>query len=157
MHLQDSIQLGVAALLLSSGFSAAIQDDPTHLYPISIGDYEDATGLRRRDATDFSHLDLQTQSELIYGSAGDHGQLQLANMTLYAPDGLQMILMERFDGLTTAVDCKGVDGTMSLTFKSQQAFDYALQTWSHINEKDESKFLLIANHEGCGPDDERQP
>lgn len=78
-------------------------------------------------------------------------------MTLYAADGLQMILMESFDGLTSAVDCKGDDGTMSLTFNSQQAFDYALKTWNFINDIDDSKFLLIANHEGCGPDDERKP
>ncbi|MDI1486110.1 MAG: hypothetical protein OHK93_004300 [Ramalina farinacea] len=78
-------------------------------------------------------------------------------MTLYAPDGLQMIMMERFEGLTTAVDCKGDDGSMSLTFKSQEAFNYALQTWSYINQNDDDKFLLIANHDGCGPDDQRQP
>ena len=87
----------------------------------------------------------------------DNGQLLLANMTLYAPNGLQMIMMERFEGLTAAVDCKGDDGTMSLTFNSQQASDYAMKSWSHINEKDEDRFLLIANHAGCGPDDERQP
>ena len=78
-------------------------------------------------------------------------------MTLYAPDGLEMIMMERFEGLTTAVDCQGDDGTMSLTFKSQQAYQYALDTWSHINRKDDDRFLLIANHDGCGPDEERQP
>lgn len=78
-------------------------------------------------------------------------------MTLYAPDGLQMIMMERFEGLTSAVDCKGDDGTMSLTFKSPQAFDYALKTWTYVNEKDDNNFLLIANHDGCGPADERQP
>ena len=86
-----------------------------------------------------------------------NGQVLLANMTLYAPDGLQMIMMERFEGLTTAVDCKGDDGSMSLTFKSQEAFNYALQTWSYINENDDDRFLLIANHDGCGPDDQRQP
>ena len=69
----------------------------------------------------------------------------------------QMILLEEFDGLTTAVDCHGDDGMMSLSFKSQDAFNYALKTWNFINEKEESKFLVIANHAGCGPDDQRQP
>ena len=78
-------------------------------------------------------------------------------MTLYAPDGLQMIMMERFESLTSAVDCKGDDGSMSLTFKSKEAYDYALKTWSYINEREEDRFLLIANHEGCGPQDQRQP
>ena len=81
----------------------------------------------------------------------------MANMTLYAPDGLEMIMMERFEGLTTHVDCKGDDGEMSLTFTSVETFDYAMQAWWHINMKDEDKFILIANHDGCGPDDERQP
>ena len=79
-------------------------------------------------------------------------------MTLYAPDGLQMIMMERFQGYTTAVDCNDDDdGIMSLTFASQSAYDYALRTWSSINEKEQDKFLLIANHPGCSPVDQRQP
>ena len=130
---------------------------PNRLRPISISDYEAAIGLQRRSSEDFSNLDLQTQSELIYGSPGDDGQLLLANMTLYAPDGLLMIMMERFEGLTSSVDCNGDDGTMSLTFNSLNTFKYALQSWSYINDNDNGEFLLIANHEGCGPDDQRQP
>ncbi|KAI4116400.1 MAG: hypothetical protein LQ338_007720 [Usnochroma carphineum] len=78
-------------------------------------------------------------------------------MTLYAPDGLQMVMMERFEPLTSTVDCNDDDGTMSLTFKSQEAFKHALDTWSFINQAQEKQFLLIANHDGCGPQDERQP
>lgn len=80
-----------------------------------------------------------------------------ANMTLYAVDGLPIVLMERFEGLTSAVDCEGDDGSMSLTFKSKEAYDYALKIWGYINEDDDKRFLLIANHDGCGPADERQP
>ncbi|KAL9011588.1 MAG: hypothetical protein Q9173_003576 [Seirophora scorigena] len=87
----------------------------------------------------------------------DDGQLLIANMTLYAPDGLPIVLMERFESLTSTVDCKGDDGAMSLTFKSKQAYDYALKTWQYINEANEKQLLLIANHDGCGPADERQP
>lgn len=81
----------------------------------------------------------------------------LADMNLYASNGLKIVMMEKFDGLTKSVDCKGDDGTMSLTFKSETAFNHALKTWNFINEAKEKKFLLIANHDGCGPDDERQP
>lgn len=77
-------------------------------------------------------------------------------MTLYAPNGLKIIMMERFEGLTSALDCKGDDGEMSLTFNSQEAFDYAVKQWSWINEDDSKSFLLVANHDGCGPDAERQ-
>ena len=78
-------------------------------------------------------------------------------MTLYAQDGLPIVLLEKFDEYTSAIDCNGDDGTMSLTFKSQSAFDYALKTWSYVNKKEEDKFLLIANHEGCSPANRRQP
>ncbi|KAL8977887.1 MAG: hypothetical protein Q9205_006403 [Flavoplaca limonia] len=144
------------------GLSAAPGDvlvgtSPMALKPIGINDFEIATGIRRRAAEDFSHLDPGTQAQLIYGRPGNDGQLLLANMTLFAPDGLQIVMMERFEPLTSAVDCKGDDGEMSLTFKSQEIFDHAINTWSFINEAQEERFLLIANHDGCGPDDERQP
>ena len=69
-------------------------------------------------------------------------------MTLYAADGLLLVLMERFDSLTSSVDCNDNDGKMSLTFKSQDAFNQALQEWNYVNQNDEGKFLLIANHNG---------
>lgn len=69
-------------------------------------------------------------------------------MTLYAADGLLLVLMERFDSLTSSVDCNDDDGTMSLTFKSQDAYNHALQEWNYVNQNDDGKFLLIANHEG---------
>lgn len=78
-------------------------------------------------------------------------------MILHASDGLNIVLMEKFEGFTKTVDCKGDDGLMCLNFTSEKAFDYALQTWNFINEADDKRFLLIANHDGCGPDDERQP
>ena len=45
---------------------------------------------------------------------------------------------------------------MSLTFKSKAAFKHALKTWAWINQSEEKRFILIANHAGCGPDDQRQ-
>ena len=80
----------------------------------------------------------------------------MANMTLFAPDGLLMVLLEHFDHLTSAIDCQGDDGQMSLTFNSQKAFNYAIDAWDHVNDNADGKFLLIANHPGCGPDEERQ-
>ena len=68
-----------------------------------------------------------------------------------------MIMMERFEGLTSAVDCNDDDGKMSLTFNSKNSFNYALKQWTYINDNDDGKFILIANHAGCGADDQRQP
>ena len=42
----------------------------TVLRPIASRDLGAAAGLQRRASEDFSNLDLQTQSQLIYGNAG---------------------------------------------------------------------------------------
>lgn len=76
-------------------------------------------------------------------------------MTLYA-DKRPIVMMEAFDGLTSAVDCEGDDGQMSLTFKSAKAYKHAIDKWSYINEDTDKDFLMIANHEGCGPAEQRQ-
>ncbi|KAG0136431.1 hypothetical protein HOY82DRAFT_498283 [Tuber indicum] len=129
---------------------------PTVLRPINPDIFDAVNGLKPRADVDFSKLDLADQAQLIFGAPGEDGNVMLANMTLYAPSGQQIVMMESFEGLTSSVDCKGDDGEMALTFKSQEAFDYAHKQWSFINEKSENAFLLIANHDGCGPDEERQ-
>ncbi|MCJ1423465.1 hypothetical protein MMC29_001348 [Sticta canariensis] len=78
-------------------------------------------------------------------------------MTLHAPEGLAIVLMEKLDGLTKKLDCNADDGFLALTFKSKDAFDQALQKWSFTNQREDKNFIFIANHDGCGPDDERQP
>lgn len=64
--------------------------------------------------------------------------------------------METFEGLTKEVDCNGKDGRLSITFQDKQAFEYAIGKWSYINEDADTQFILITNHDGCGPDEERQ-
>lgn len=66
-------------------------------------------------------------------------------------------MMESFETLTSAIDCNGSDGKLSLTFKDHKAMMYALMKWAYINEKEDEEFILIANHEGCGPSEERVP
>lgn len=41
---------------------------PRRLHPIHVRNYEASFGLRRRSTEQFSSLDLQSQSQLIYGS-----------------------------------------------------------------------------------------
>lgn len=132
-------------------------DGPTILRPILLDDFASATGLKVRDAVDFSRLDPAEQARLIFGAKGPDGNMMLADMTLYAPDGHLIVMMELFEVFTSSVDCQGDDGQMSLTFKSQEAFDYAHSKWSFINDRSDSAFLLIANHDSCGPPQERQP
>lgn len=130
---------------------------PTVLRPVLLDNFAAAAGLKVRDAVDFSRLDPAQQARMIFGAPGADGNVVLADMTLYAPDGQLIVMMELFEGFTSSVDCQGDDGQMSLTFKSKEAFDYAHSKWSFVNDRNDSAFLLIANHDGCGPPEERQP
>lgn len=77
-------------------------------------------------------------------------------MTLYAPEGLPIVLLERFEELNVSVKCRDDEGTLSLTFGSRDAFDYARKQWGYVNKADDGQFLFITNKDGCGPDDQRQ-
>lgn len=77
-------------------------------------------------------------------------------MTLYAPEGLPIVLLERFEELNVSVKCHDREGKLSLTFSSKDAFDYAVKQWGYVNKADDGKFLFITNKDGCGPDDQRQ-
>lgn len=126
--------------------------DSLNLLPVHVRDWEHVLGKRHRKKVDFADIAPKDYARLIWGKDGVH-----ANMLLHAQSGRDIVLLEAFEGLTQSIDCKGDDGSMSLTFKSKAAFEYALQHWSFINDDEEKDFLLIANHDGCGPDDQRQP
>lgn len=113
---------------------------------------------RRGDAElDFAGLEPQQQAELLYGSPGADGQMVLANMVLKAPTGLPIVMMESFEPLTSAVECNGEDNLLSVTFKSEDAMTWAGAKWDWVNEDANLNFLIITNHEGCNPVDQRQP
>jgi len=59
-----------AASATVTGEPRNLQSTSTRLRPIHINQYEAAMGLRRRSTEDFSDLNLQAQSEFIYGSPG---------------------------------------------------------------------------------------
>lgn len=82
--------------------------------------------------------------------------MHLANMTMYASDDLPIVMMERFEGLTSSVDCQGDDGTLGLQFKSKEAYDKAITNWKYINDDTKREFLMITNHDGCGAAAQRQ-
>ena len=65
----------LAVLLALPAFShpgpgETVPEGPAVLHPINVRHYEAATGLRRREDQDFSDLDPNTQSQLIYGRPG---------------------------------------------------------------------------------------
>lgn len=70
-----SLAYPLGALLSTLPIFGLANPEPAHaapltLRPISINQFEAATGIHRRSAQDFSHLDLQAQAQLIYGSPG---------------------------------------------------------------------------------------
>lgn len=127
------------------------------LLPVHLSNYEHITGVQRRSIDRHWDTEPQPQAQLVWGLRRAEDSFTVVNMTLQAPPDLPIVLLERFDHMTDHVDCKGDDGEMSLTFKSEYAFRQASNAWKYINEHDDHRFLLIANHEGCGPGEERQP
>lgn len=75
-------------------------------------------------------------------------------MTLLSTDGKPLINMESFEDSTKSVEC---GEQMKLEFVSKEAFDSAVASWGWVNEDETHEFIMIANHRGCSPEDERTP
>ncbi|KMU87975.1 hypothetical protein CIHG_05742 [Coccidioides immitis H538.4] len=129
---------------------------PNFLRPIKLSDLEPQDNLNERTLPDFSCFKPVQNANMLFGGLAGSGKLFLANMTLHASDNLPIVMMETFEDLTSAVDCKGDDGEMSLTFKSKAAYEFAITSWDYINAKTDAEFLMIANHASCGPEGQRQ-
>ena len=145
--------LCLAAVVFTSDDASALP----RLLPVHLSHYEHITGVQRRSIDRHWDMEPQSQAQLVWGLQREEDSFTLANMTLRASPDLPIVLLERFDHMTDHVDCNGNDGEMSLTFESEFAFRKASNAWKYINEHENHKFLAIANHEGCGPGDERQP
>ncbi|RPB13089.1 hypothetical protein P167DRAFT_587300 [Morchella conica CCBAS932] len=112
-------------------------------------------GLNRRSEVpplqDFSRLVPSDQELMMYGIPLDDGTFFVANLTLSAPENSRILLMEKFEGLTSNVDCSTIgDHKLSVTLVDEEVFSY-IQIWSWINEREDNQFVMITNHEGCGP------
>lgn len=70
---------------------------------------------------------------------------------------MPIVAMENFQHITSAVECNDDDGKMSMTFVSSNAFDAAKKAWEWLNKDSKNEFLLVANHPGCGADEQRVP
>jgi hypothetical protein len=140
-------------------FAAAASAVDSVLYPINPLTFEAALSgqsVTRRSSDQYADLAPSTQAQLAYGTTGTNGSLLLANMTLTAPSGLPIVMMERLEGLTTAVDCSIVgDGTLSVTWKDNATYYQALQSWNWVNENSTNQFLMVVNSDGCGEDSQR--
>ena len=71
-YLSTALLAASLALPASSypGRAETVSESSAVLHPINVRHYEAAIGLRRRDDQDFSDLDPNTQSQLIWGRPG---------------------------------------------------------------------------------------
>jgi len=131
-------------------------DGKTKLRPIRL---DSLHGVHRRDIRkDYQRLDLAQEAFMVYAAQGQEDKgVMMANMTLFSPGGVPVILMERFEGLTKSVDCSiENDKSIGLTLLDQKGFEYAKEAWDWINAADDDEFIMITDHEGCAPGDERK-
>jgi len=135
----------------------AIRDDATRLLAIDPRDFDHAAGIERRDTDEMDGMTPMKECQMAYGSPAGPNRMVLANMTMFAQENLPIVMMEKFAGLTSHVDCHSQDGQMSLTFRDAAAYKQAAKVWAHLNEKDENQFLMIANHPSCSDPGQRQP
>lgn len=78
-------------------------------------------------------------------------------MTLYAQDGLPIVLLEGFQELVTEVDCQVDEGRLVLKWGGKEAWEYARGVWGEVVKRDGGgKFLLVVWREGCGAGGQRQ-
>lgn len=75
-------------------------------------------------------------------------------MTLYTASSELIISLERFHSMLKSVQC---GNTTVLEFVDNDAFQYAIRAWNWVNEREQHRFILIADDPGCGPDDQRAP
>lgn len=87
----------------------------------------------------------------------DENAVLLAQMKLSGKQDRPVVAMENFEHITSAVECNDSDGKMSMTFVSPETLEAAKSAWKWLSEEKGNEFLLVANHDGCGPDKERVP
>ncbi|KAG0131088.1 hypothetical protein HOY82DRAFT_647637 [Tuber indicum] len=122
------------------------------LRPIDI-DYLHHSLNRRSDVPRLDHysrLDPSMRELLMYGApVAQEGGLFVANMTVNAPKGKKLLLMEKFNDFTKEVDCTTAgDGKLSVTLKERKTYDYVYRIWGWLNKNDRNEFIMITNRKG---------
>lgn len=101
-------------------------------------------------------LHLQnTESFLWAAPSGD--ELIYANFTLFYPESTEHILAtERFANKLKTVNC-GQNKDLTIEFNDQASLEEAKAEWNWVNRNTKNTFVLVTNHKGCSPDEERVP
>ncbi|KAK2734878.1 hypothetical protein FQN57_001441 [Myotisia sp. PD_48] len=133
-----------------------VTSQPTVLRPIRGLTFDSVAGIHSRDTSGLDRFKPAEVAHMLFGNIAGDNEINIANMTMYAMNGLPIVMMEAFEDLTKSVDCDGNDGELSLSFESKDAYHSAISTWGYIHEDKNANFLMITNHDGCGPQGERQ-
>jgi hypothetical protein len=70
-------------------------------------------------------------------------------------DDENLLSMEEFDGMLTAVECEA--DHISMTFEDDATFAYAQRVWDWVNGADNHSFVMVAGAGDCGNNTERIP
>ncbi|CAG8977732.1 hypothetical protein HYALB_00012167 [Hymenoscyphus albidus] len=129
------------------------------LKPLASDHFVDNHGVAKRNRNgthhiDHNHLDLQDYESFYWGGHGGDS-LIYANLTVFFNEEYEFVIgMEKFDGMLNSVDCSE---NMMLEFKDNATFTYAKQAWNWVSDDVNNTFVMVANYDGCGDDQERQP
>ena len=149
-----ALTFATSLLLLST---EVVGTNKLALGPLHIDEYNAAVGLSRR-SIEFSDLRPKAQTKLWYGHpANENGTMVAASVVFNAPSNLPIVSVEHFESFLRRIDCEKSTGQVSFTFKYKKAFEEALKAWTFVNNGVENEFLLLANHDGCGSDQDRHP
>lgn len=70
-------------------------------------------------------------------------------------DAENIVSMENFDGMVTAVTCG--NSSIEMTFQDDATFAYAQRVWDWVNGADNHSFVMVAGPGDCGANENRIP
>ncbi|RVD86877.1 uncharacterized protein DFL_005130 [Arthrobotrys flagrans] len=111
----------------------------------------------QKRSDDLSSLHLEETATLYFAKPATGYDIHLATINAKPQAEHPLIALEKFDGFTKSISCRGED--IILEFQDKDAMTYATKQWDWVNRKDQDHFFLVSqhHHNGCNPEDERMP
>ncbi|KAL2811330.1 hypothetical protein BJX63DRAFT_433483 [Aspergillus granulosus] len=110
---------------------------------------------RTTEDLDFSYLDLLSRDSF-YWTGAQNGHPTLANLTIDLPgDDETVVSIDRFKHLLASIQC--TNGTMTIPFKNDKAYEYIKRGWEWLNDVDPHKLVIVVGAGDCGWNPTRIP
>ncbi|PWY86446.1 hypothetical protein BO94DRAFT_535605 [Aspergillus sclerotioniger CBS 115572] len=103
------------------------------------------------ESMDYSSIDLRTSHSFYWGASSGSGYT-LGNLTLTDESVLPM---ETFSDLLHTIQC--TNSSMHLVFADSDAYSYAKNSWSWVNDASNRTFLMVAGVNQCSWNTQRVP